>query len=88
MKRIVNLLIAAWVFVGLGLHAQTCLPDDVAYRVKSEGFANSQIEELAQFPDIPAELAPHLLRIRIASLITQGKLRQIVTNENTYYMLP
>ena len=49
MKRIVNLLIAAWVFVGLGLHAQTCLPDDVAYRVKSEGFANSQIEDLAQF---------------------------------------
>jgi hypothetical protein len=46
------------------------------------------IEELAQFPDIPAELLPHLLRSRIASLITQGKLRRIVTNENTYYMLP
>ena len=78
MKRIVNLLIAAWVFVGLGLHAQTCLPDDVAYRVKSEGFANSQIEELAQFmtDELGSRLAASQMKLRAEKMVV-AKLAEL-----------
>ena len=48
MKKNIFLLIAL-LMANAASFAQTCLPNDIAYRVKNEGFANSKLEEIAQF---------------------------------------
>lgn len=70
MKKNVLLLMAAMVASAVS-YAQTCLPNDLAYRVKNEGFANSKMEELAQFmtDDLGPRLAASQLKLRAEKMV-------------------
>ena len=58
--------------------AQTALPEEVAYRVKSEGFANSQLEPLAQFltDEMGPRLAASQLKLRAEGMVVE-KLKEM-----------
>ena len=49
MKKITLLFAASFLLFGTWGIAQNRLSDETAYKVKSEGFSNSKIEEIAQF---------------------------------------
>ena len=47
------------------------------------------IQELAELPDVPEEITPNCLNNKIVSpLVSQGKLRRIMENGRTYFVLP
>ena len=70
MKKSIFLLLAVFL-TNAALLAQTCLPNDVAYRVKNEGFANSKLEEIAQFmtDDLGPRLAASQLKLRSEQMV-------------------
>ena len=72
MKKIVLLLFATWM-TNVASYAQTCLTNDLAYRVKHEGFANSKMEELAQFmtDDLGPRLAGSKLKLRAENMVVE-----------------
>lgn len=46
-------------------------------------------QEMAEFPGVPVEITPYWLNSRIISLlVSQGKLRRVMEDGRTYYMLP
>lgn len=77
MKKLVFLLLA--VFLGnAAMYAQTCLPDELAYKVKHEGLANSKVEELSQFmtDDLGPRLAASQLKLRAEKMVV-SKLQEL-----------
>ena len=70
MKKSIFLLLAAFI-ANTALQAQTCLSNDLAYRIKNEGFANSKMEELAQFmtDDLGPRLAASQLKLRSEKMV-------------------
>lgn len=58
--------------------AQSCLSPELAYKVKNEGFAKSQIESLAQFmtDDMGPRLAASQLKLRAEKMVVE-KLEQM-----------
>ena len=77
MKKLVFLLLA--VFLGnAAMYAQTCLPNELAYKVKHEGLANSKVEELSQFmtDDLGPRLAASQLNARAEKMVV-SKLEEL-----------
>ncbi|MBP3679460.1 MAG: hypothetical protein J6I70_03995, partial [Bacteroidaceae bacterium] len=70
MKKNVFLLLAAWMCMQAVI-AQTCLPEEIAYKVKNEGFAKSKITEISQFmtDDLGPRLAASKLKLRAEKLV-------------------
>jgi hypothetical protein len=70
MKKSILLLVAIFMANAVSF-AQTCLPNDIAYRVKNEGFANSKLEEIAQFmtDDLGPRLAASQLKLRSEKMV-------------------
>ncbi|MBR6621965.1 MAG: M20/M25/M40 family metallo-hydrolase [Bacteroides sp.] len=70
MKKNVFMLLAAWMCMQ-AVVAQTCLPEEVAYKVKNEGFAKSKITEISQFmtDDLGPRLAASKLKLRAEKLV-------------------
>lgn len=70
MKKNVFMLLAAWMCMQ-AVVAQTCLPEEIAYKVKNEGFAKSKITEISQFmtDDLGPRLAASKLKLRAEKLV-------------------
>ena len=70
MKKNIFLLVAAFI-ANTALQAQTCLSNELAFRIKNEGFANSKMEELAQFmtDDLGPRLAASQLKVRSEKMV-------------------
>lgn len=70
MKKSIFLLLAVFI-ANAALQAQTCLSNELAYRIKNEGFANSKMEELAQFmtDDLGPRLAASQLKLRSEKMV-------------------
>ena len=70
MKQKVFMLLAAWMYMHTAI-AQTCLPAEMAYKVKNEGFGNSQITEISQFmtDDLGPRLAGSKLSLRAEKMV-------------------
>lgn len=68
-KRIFTGLVA--VCAATGLYAQTCLPEDLAWRVKDEAFNRSQVEALSQFmtDGLGPRLAASRMKLRAEGLV-------------------
>ena len=70
MKKSIFLLVAAFI-ANTALQAQTCLSNELAFRIKNEGFANSKMEELAQFmtDDLGPRLAASQLKVKSEKMV-------------------
>ena len=70
MKKSIFLLVAAFI-ANTAIQAQTCLSNELAYRIKNEGFANSKLEEIAQFmtDDLGPRLAASQLNTRAEKMV-------------------
>ena len=70
MKQKVFMLLAAWMYMHTAI-AQTCLPAEMAYKVKNEGLANSQVTEISQFmtDDLGPRLAGSKLSLRAEKMV-------------------
>ena len=70
MKKSFFLLLAAFI-ANTAVQAQTSLSNEVAYKVKNEGFANSKLEEIAQFmtDDLGPRLAASQLKLRSEKMV-------------------
>lgn len=81
MKRIALVLVAALSFATTATFAQSRLSDETAYRVKAEGFNNSQIESIAQFmtDDLGPRLAASQLKVRSEKMVVE-KLKEMGFN--------
>ena len=55
----------------LSIEAQTCLGDDLAYRVKDQAFNHSQIEALSEFmtDDLGPRLAASQMKLRAEKMV-------------------
>ena len=78
MKRVVILLFALLLLANSAAYSQTCLPEDVAYKIKNEGFAKSKVESLAQFmtDDMGPRLAASQLKVRAEQMMVE-KLQEM-----------
>ncbi len=81
MKKSILLLVAIFM-ANAASFAQTCLPNDIAYRVKNEGFANSKLEEIAQFmtDDLGPRLAASQLKLRSEQMVVDKLAELGLTN--------
>ena len=81
MRKNIFLLIAI-LMANAASFAQTCLPNDIAYRVKNEGFANSKLEEIAQFmtDDLGPRLAASQLKLRSEQMVVDKLAELGLTN--------
>ena len=70
MKQKFLVLLAGLFYIQSAI-AQTCLPAEMAYKVKNEGFANSKITELSQFmtDDLGPRLAASKLNTRAEKMV-------------------
>lgn len=70
MKQKVFMLLAAWMYMHTAI-AQTCLPAEMAYKVKNEGLGNSQVAEISQFmtDDLGPRLAGSKLSLRAEKMV-------------------
>ena len=77
MKKSIFLLLAAFI-ANTAMYAQTCLSNEIAYKVKNEGFANSKLEEIAQFmtDDLGPRLAASQLKLRSEQMVVE-KLKEL-----------
>lgn len=77
MKRI-TIMAASLLFAATAGLAQTRMSDEMAYKVKSEGFSNSQVESLAQFmtDDLGPRLAASQLKVRSEQMVAE-KLKEM-----------
>lgn len=73
MKKVVFLLLAVSAMANVAVQAQNRLSDELAYKVKTEGFANSKIEELSQFmtDDMGPRLAASQLKLRAEKMVIE-----------------
>ena len=71
MKKVALLLLFVCLYIHTESIAQTCLSNELAYKVKNEGFANSKIEELSQFmtDDLGPRLAASQLKLRAEKMV-------------------
>ena len=81
MKKNIFLL-AAILLANAASFAQTCLPNDIANKVKNEGFANSKLEEIAQFmtDDLGPRLAASQLKLRSEQMVVDKLAELGLTN--------
>ncbi len=72
MKKI-TLIAASLLLAATASFAQTRLSDEMAYKVKAEGFSNSQVEALAQFmtDDLGPRLAASQLKLRSEKMVAE-----------------
>ena len=77
MKKI-TLAIAAIAFSFSAMFAQTRLSDETAYKVKAEGFSNSQLEQIAQFmtDELGPRLAASQMKLRSEQMVVE-KLKEM-----------
>lgn len=77
MKKI-TLVIAAIAVSVSAMFAQTRLSDETAYKVKAEGFSNSQIEQIAQFmtDELGPRLAASQMKVRSEQMVVE-KLKEM-----------
>ena len=77
MKKI-TLMAASLMLAATAGFSQTRLPDELAFRVKNEGFSNSQVEPLAQFmtDDLGPRLAASQLKVRSEQMVA-AKLEEM-----------
>ena len=77
MKKSIFLLLAV-LTTHTVMYAQTCLSNELVYRVKNEGFANSKLEEIAQFmtDDLGPRLAASQLKLRSEQMVVE-KLKEL-----------
>ena len=70
MRKSVFMLLAALCCIQVAI-AQTCLPEEIAYKVKNEGFANSKITEISQFmtDDLGPRLAASKMKLRAEKMV-------------------
>ena len=78
MKKALFLLVALFAMASYVTYAQSTLSNEVAYRIKNEGFSNSQIEQLAQFftDDLGPRLAGSQMNARAEEMVT-AKLKEM-----------
>lgn len=78
MKKVFLLLVAVLSMTNAATYAQSTLSDEVAYKIKNEGFSNSQIEQLAQFftDDLGPRLAGSQLATRAEAMVA-AKLKEM-----------
>ena len=78
MKKLVSFVAAVCAMANVAAYAQTALSNEVAYKIKSEGFANSQLEPLAQFltDEMGPRLAASQLNTRAEGMVAQ-KLKEM-----------
>ena len=78
MKRLVLLAAAVFAMANVAAYAQNALSNEIAYRIKSEGFSNSQVEPLAQFmtDDLGPRLAASQLCLRAENMVAD-KLKEM-----------
>ena len=81
MKKSIFLLLAVFMS-NIALQAQTRLSDEVAYKVKNEGFANSKLEEIAQFmtDDLGPRLAASQLKLRSEKMVVDKLIEMGFSN--------
>lgn len=77
MRKFLLMAIAAYA-ANLAVSAQTCLSDELAFKVKNEAFNNSKIEELSQFmtDDLGPRLAASQMKLRAEKMVI-GKLGKL-----------
>ena len=67
------LFLLCFILLNLTIYAQNRLSDEIVYKIKNEAFANSSVEELAQF--LTDELGPRLagsqLNARAEAMVAQ-----------------
>ena len=78
MKKAFSLLVAVLAMANAATYAQSTLSDEVAYKIKNEGFSNSKVEQLAQFftDDLGPRLAGSQLATRAEAMVT-AKLKEM-----------
>lgn len=78
MKKALFLLVALFTVASSATYAQSALSNEVAYKIKNEGFSNSQIEQLAQFftDDLGPRLAASQMNSRAEEMVT-AKLKEM-----------
>lgn len=78
MKKALFLLVALFAVTSLATYAQSTLSNEVAYKIKNEGFSNSQIEQLAQFftDDLGPRLAGSQMNARAEEMVV-AKLKEM-----------
>lgn len=78
MKKALFLLVALFTVASAATYAQSTLSNEVAYKIKNEGFSNSQIEQLAQFftDDLGPRLAGSQMNARAEEIVT-AKLKEM-----------
>ncbi len=86
MKKIVISLCAV-LFTATAINAQNSLSSEYAYRVKNEGFSNSQVEQLAQFmtDDMGPRLAASQLKLRAEKMVIEKLAEMGFSNPRTEY---
>lgn len=82
MKRVVILLFALSLLANIAAYSQVCLPEELAYKVKNEGFSKSQVESLAQFmtDDMGPRLAASQLKVRAEQMAVEKLLQMGFSN--------
>lgn len=87
MKKVVFLMLAVSAMANVAVQAQNRLSDEIAYKVKSEGFANSKIEELAQFmtDDMGPRLAASQLKLRAEKMVIEKLAEYGLSNPRAEY---
>ena len=83
MKKSILLLLVVFI-TNIALYAQTCLSNELVYKVKNEGFAKSQLEDIAQFmtDNLGPRLAASQLKLRSESMVVE-KLKELAKVEAT-----
>ncbi len=78
MKKLVSFVAAVFAMANVAAYAQTALSNEVAYKIKNEGFANSQLEPLAQFltDEMGPRLAASQLKLRAEGMVVE-KLKEM-----------
>lgn len=77
MKRFL-IMVAVSAMAASAIFAQTRLSDETAYRIKAEGFSNSQVEPIAQFmtDDLGPRLAASQMKLRSEEMVV-AKLKEM-----------
>lgn len=87
MKRFVFSMIAVFSIINTASYAQSRLSDEVAYKIKSEGFSNSKIEELSQFmtDEMGPRLAASQLKLRAEAMAIEKLTEMGLSNPRAEY---
>lgn len=72
------MMIAVSAMAASAIVAQTRLSDETAYKIKAEGFSNSQVEPIAQFmtDDLGPRMAASQMKLRSEEMVV-AKLKEM-----------